>query len=118
MFKVKPRATLGQGWPKPGTQGTDKSQRILANLDKTERTGRNGLKTGIFRQKRGKNWAKPGKKRANETEPWQNRAKPKVSPNLGSVLVIPVMCYHASFSSAESDIHGSSVLQQYKFGWH
>ena len=75
MFKVKPRATLGQGWPKPGTQGTDKSQRILANLDKTERTGRNGLKTGIFRQKRGKKRAKPGKKRANETEPWQKHGE-------------------------------------------
>ena len=52
---------------------------------------------GIFRQKNrakkrakpGKKLAKPGKKRVNETEPWQNRAKPKVSPNFGSGLGIP-----------------------------
>ena len=29
-------------------------------------------------------WAKNGQKRANENEPWQNRAKPKVSPNFDS----------------------------------
>jgi hypothetical protein len=79
-------------------------------LDETERTGQNGRnwaelgqKTGIFMQKRGKigqkneqNRAKPGKKRAktgkkrsNETEPWQNRANPKVLPNFGSGSGIP-----------------------------
>ena len=41
-----------QGWPKPGKQGTINSERILANLDKTKQTGRNG-----------QNWAKPGNKR-------------------------------------------------------
>ena len=56
-----------QGWPKPGKQGTDESEQILANLDETEQTGQ---KTGILV----KNGAK---KRAKETEPWQNRAKPK-----------------------------------------
>ena len=44
--------------------------------------GRNRAKTGEFGQKM-------GKKRANETETWQNRAKPKVSPKLYWVSGIP-----------------------------
>ena len=79
---------LNQGWPKPGKQGMNESERILANLDETEQTGRsgrnwakpgrNGQKTGIFRQKRGKTgqkWAKPGEKRA-KTGKKNGRTKP------------------------------------------
>ena len=43
-----------QGWPKPGKQGTDESERILANLDETERTGQKRAKNGHFWQKRAK----------------------------------------------------------------
>ena len=40
-----------EGCPKPGQQGTNKSEQILANLDETERTGRtvpNRAKNGHF----------------------------------------------------------------------
>ena len=49
--------TLHQRCPKPGKQGTNKSEQILANLDETEQIRQNraktGKKRGIFRQKRG-----------------------------------------------------------------
>ena len=100
-----------QWWPKPGKQGTNKTEQILVNLDETKRTGQNGqnwakpgkkwefscenvengAKNGRNWEKPVKKWAKTVKKRANKTESWQNRAKPKVSPNLGSGLVIPVL---------------------------
>ena len=51
--------------------------------------GRNRAKNGRIWANLGKKWAKTGRKRANETESWQNRAKPKVSPKLYSVSVIP-----------------------------
>ena len=62
---VQKSKALYQGCPKPVKQGTDKSERILANLDETERIGHNrakaGKKTGIFKQK----WAKTGETRQN-----------------------------------------------------
>jgi hypothetical protein len=86
-----------------GFRTTNESERILENLGKKRTNpnpgefGRNrgetGQKTGEFGRiwaKNGQKWAKMGKKRANETETWQNRAKPKVSPKLYSVSVIPV----------------------------
>ena len=38
--------TLHQRCPKPGKQGTNKSEQILANLDETERIRQNRAKTG------------------------------------------------------------------------
>ena len=68
---------------------TNENERILANLGKNEQnriwanldeTGKKRVNLGEIGQKTGKT----GKKRANETEPWRNRAKPKVSPNFDS----------------------------------
>ena len=60
-------------------------------MGKTKQTWQTGQKKraflGINGAKTGKTGQKTGlKKWANETEPWQNRAKPKVSPNFGSGL--------------------------------
>ena len=55
-----------------------------------KRMNPNPGKFGRNRAKNGQIWAKKmGKKRANETETWQNRAKPKVSLKLYSVSGIP-----------------------------
>ena len=68
-----------QGCPKPGKQGTNKFERILANLGKTEQTGQNWQKTAFLGKngaKRGKKWAKPSKNRRtkpNHGETGQNR---------------------------------------------
>ena len=67
---------------------TNESERILENLGKNERIRirANLGETGV---KNGRIWATMGKKWANETETWQNRAKPKVSPKLYSDSGIP-----------------------------
>ena len=82
----------------PGKFGRNRTKRA-----KRAKPGKNRQETAIFSQKRGKTGqkmgeigpnrakktGKKGQKRANKTKPWQNRAKPKVSPNLGSGSVIP-----------------------------
>ena len=87
----------------PGEFGRNQTNR--AKRAKLGETGQKRAKTGIFRPKRGKTGQKTGetgqktgKKRANETEPWQNRAKPKVSSNLGSGSVIPVLYFFLDYA--------------------
>ena len=69
---------LEPGLPELRMRTTNESERILENLCKNEwiriraNLGETGQKPGEFGQKM-------GKKRANETETWQNSAKPKVS---------------------------------------
>ena len=83
-----------QWWPKPGKQGTNETERILVNLDKTERTGqngqnwakpgKNGQKTGIFTQKRGKQGKKQAKSGKTGQKNWQKRSKNgRTKPNPG-----------------------------------
>ena len=87
-----------QAWPNPDSgrrTNPNESWRIWAKNERIRiraNLGETGQKTGEFGRiwaKNGRKWAKMGKKRANETETWQNRAKPKVSPKLYSVSVIP-----------------------------
>ena len=63
---------------------TNEFWRIWAKQNEPNEPGKTGEKTGIFRQKR-------GKKRANKTKAWRNRAKPKVSPNFDSGLPLPAL---------------------------
>ena len=82
---------FGQNQTNRGKQAKlgETGQKRAKNRHFQAKTGQNGAKNGRNRAKLGKKRAKTGKKQANETEPWQNRAKPKVSPNLGSGSVIP-----------------------------
>ena len=89
-----------QNWTNPGEFGW--------NRRNGAKWGKNRQKTGIFRQKRGKKRAKSGKGkiRVDKTEPWQNRAKPKVSPKLGSGLVIPGMARYSSQLLPPAEVFG------------
>ena len=85
---------LDQGCPEPGKQGTNESEQIRTNPGEFGQNQTNRAKNGHFSAKTGQNGqkkkteAKPGQKRANKTKPWRNRTKPKVLPNLGSLLCI------------------------------
>ena len=69
---------------------TNENKRILENLGKNKRT-RICPFLPIFGQKMGKKWA-------NKIEPWQNRAKPKVSPNFDSGSPRPGFNVNAVFN--------------------
>ena len=75
---------------------TNEFWRIWAKPNETGEPGETGQKPGIFRQKLaklGETGPKTGIKRANKTEPWQNRAKPKVLPNFGFGIATPWSLY-------------------------
>ena len=67
------------GRTKPGKFGQNRTNRAQPGKNGHYKA-KWGKKTGETRQK---------KKRANKTEGWPNKAKLKVSPNLGSVSRIP-----------------------------
>ena len=90
---------------------TNENEQILAKRT-NERTKEPNLPVfahflPIFRQKMGKN----RQKRANKTEPWRNRAKPKVSQNFDSGSPLPVSHLVASRGIDGRHLFAFSILK-------